>query len=560
MSTATCFTLAVIHFFVWVYAYEKWSSLFFSICATAAAAISVLDLEMMHARTPAEFGELLRWMHVSIATIIIALVWFIHHYLQTGRLWLAWLICGLRALALVPNFVMYPNASFREIYGLTDVAFLSETVSVPVGEQNPWYFLIRTASTLLLIYVLDAAISAWKQGKRMRALVLGGATTITIIMGVTSSSLMIRGILPSPLIGIIFVLIVLVMAVELSLDLIRAGQLSRDLFESRERVDLAVRAANLALWEWDIGRNEIWATEVGRASAGTIGPEHICFDHYLQLVQSDDREIVQQAVRRVLEGDRVFEAEYRMTDPDGATRWIAAYGRMERGVHDKPLRVRGVSMDITERKRAEDEFRKQRNELAHVQRVSTLGQFSAALAHEINQPLGAILRNAEAGELLLRQSPADLKELRDVFVDIQQDERRAAAVIERMRSLLRRSEPRFDARFDGLLQSLNFKAGDIVKKGQLLFRFLTLEQDYLLKIDQANMQREAAGLELAKAELGRTQTLHKKDVASEAALSVAVAKRDVATAKYAAAKGASRDERDHHQRIFALCAVRRDYQ
>lgn len=91
-------------------------------------------------------------------------------------------------------------------------------------------------------------------------------------------------------------------------------------------------------------------------------------------------------------------------------------------------------------------------------------------------------------------------------------------------------------RFDGLLEKVNFTAGDMVKKGQLLFQFLTLEQSYLLKIDQANLAYATAELKLANAELERTRTLQKKDVASQAALDVAVAKRDVAVANEAKAK------------------------
>lgn len=90
-------------------------------------------------------------------------------------------------------------------------------------------------------------------------------------------------------------------------------------------------------------------------------------------------------------------------------------------------------------------------------------------------------------------------------------------------------------RFDGLLDHVNFTAGDRVKKGQLLFQFSTVEQNYLLKIDQANLAHATAELQLANAELERTQTLQKKDVASRAVLDVAVAKRDVALAKVAKA-------------------------
>ena len=104
----------------------------------------------------------------------------------------------------------------------------------------------------------------------------------------------------------------------------------------------------------------------------------------------------------------------------------------------------GVSLDITERKHAEQEIERQRNELAHVARVSTMSQLASSLAHELNQPLGAILRNAEAGELFLQEPSPDLDELRAILVDIRKDDQRAGAVIDRMRALmaLRSSERR----------------------------------------------------------------------------------------------------------------------
>jgi RND family efflux transporter MFP subunit len=90
-------------------------------------------------------------------------------------------------------------------------------------------------------------------------------------------------------------------------------------------------------------------------------------------------------------------------------------------------------------------------------------------------------------------------------------------------------------RFDGLVKTINFRAGDIIKKGQLLVQLLTLEQDYLLKSDKANLARAAAELKLAEAELERSRVLQKKDIASKAQLDVAEAKRDVAAANHASA-------------------------
>ena len=89
-----------------------------------------------------------------------------------------------------------------------------------------------------------------------------------------------------------------------------------------------------------------------------------------------------------------------------------------------------------------------RREVAHVGRVTMMGQLASALAHEINQPLGAILRNAEAAELFMQNASPDLEEIRAIIADIRKDDQRAGAVIDRMRGLLKR-------------QPLNTKALDV---------------------------------------------------------------------------------------------------
>ncbi len=88
--------------------------------------------------------------------------------------------------------------------------------------------------------------------------------------------------------------------------------------------------------------------------------------------------------------------------------------------------------------RAEAETLERRHEVAHLTRVAMLGELSSALAHELNQPLGAILRNAEAGELFMADPAPDLDEIRAILVDIRKDNQRAGSVIDRMRGLLKR--------------------------------------------------------------------------------------------------------------------------
>jgi PAS domain S-box-containing protein len=106
----------------------------------------------------------------------------------------------------------------------------------------------------------------------------------------------------------------------------------------------------------------------------------------------------------------------------------------------KPTHFLGLKEDITARKQAELETAALRNSLAHVDRVSVLGQLASALAHELSQPLGAILRNAEAAEMMLQASSPDMDELRAINTDILRDDQRAGRVIDRLRSLLKRRE------------------------------------------------------------------------------------------------------------------------
>jgi len=103
--------------------------------------------------------------------------------------------------------------------------------------------------------------------------------------------------------------------------------------------------------------------------------------------------------------------------------------------------VLGLIVDITARKLAESEAIRQRAELTHFARVSTMGALAGSLAHELNQPLSAILNNAQAATRFLAAVPPDLVEVRGALEDIAQDTKRAGEVIRQMRNMVRRDEP-----------------------------------------------------------------------------------------------------------------------
>jgi signal transduction histidine kinase len=139
----------------------------------------------------------------------------------------------------------------------------------------------------------------------------------------------------------------------------------------------------------------------------------------------------------VLGGSRpLFRFECAATTPAGE-RWlaltVAALGRPEGGVIVS-------STDVTERKRAEMEVQRSREELAHFTRVSAMGELTASIAHELNQPLAGILANAEAARQFLNLTPPPLHEVQSILADIVEDDLRAADVIKRLRELLRKGK------------------------------------------------------------------------------------------------------------------------
>jgi PAS domain S-box-containing protein len=134
---------------------------------------------------------------------------------------------------------------------------------------------------------------------------------------------------------------------------------------------------------------------------------------------------------------RPFTMEYRLRNAGGEYRWVLDTG-VPRYTEWGFAGYIGSCLDITERKQADLQLQQQRDELAHLSRVTTLGGMATTLAHELNQPLGAVHSNAEAAEILLEKNPPDLGELRAILGDIRQDAWRAGEVIHRMRALLKR--------------------------------------------------------------------------------------------------------------------------
>jgi len=437
-------TLGAIHVVVWLQDRKAWENFVFSITALAAAGVAACELGLMHTDSVQRFGALMRWGHVPVFVLVAGIVGFVSLHFGTGRWWLGYAAVGVRLVSLVLNFIFEANLNYREISALKQIEFLGDRVwvvaqSVPSNRTR----IVELSSLLLLIFVVDASVTLWRKGgreARRRAAVVGGSIALFIVVAAVIASLIHTGVLHMPyLISFPFLAIVVAMGYELSRDVIRAARMADELRENAESMNLAAGVAQLALWRWDVPRDVIWVNPNGGRLYGIPEGDVISLPRFLETLHPDDREATREAVMRCLESDGAFRAEYRVMLPDGV-RWIGARGKVEFNGSRAPVRMRGVSIDITERKAAELEAGQHRAELTHLTRVTTLSELSGSLAHELNQPLAIILSNAQAAQRLLAQAPPDVAEVRDILTDIVEEDRRAGEVIQRLRALLQRGE------------------------------------------------------------------------------------------------------------------------
>lgn len=437
LAASTSLTMAVMYLMVWCNKRKAWSNLLFALSAMATVGLAVFELLVMQSETVEEYGRILRWAHVPSWILLLSLVGFVRLYMRAGRVWLAWVICGLRTLGLILNFVFTPNINYREISTLHHVQLLGETVSVAVGTPNPWMLIGQTSLLLFLIFLVDVSFSLWRRRERLSMQLLSISMAFFITIGLGQFVIVFWGIRPAPLFfSIYFLGLVAVMAWQMSWETIRASQLSDDLKKKDAWLALAADSAGVGLWLWDLATNQIWATERARIIYGFSPEEPISYEKFLSRLHPDDRDWVVEATQNCPREGTDFHYDYRIVLPDGNIRLINVLAKTILTPAGAPERMTGISIDITDRKLMEVQLQQKLAELAHVNRLFTMGQLTSTLAHELNQPLGAILRNAEAAELFLQEPLPDFDELRAIMVDIRRDNQRAGKVIDRMRAMI----------------------------------------------------------------------------------------------------------------------------
>ena len=220
-------------------------------------------------------------------------------------------------------------------------------------------------------------------------------------------------------------------------ELVNKDQALRD---SEERMRVAAEAVNLSIWEWELSKDEIWATNARRALLGLPASGKIGLEDFICRLHPDDRDRVRHTIDDTVQSGEDFDSEYRLILPDGVVRWMSMRGSVHFDDAGKPARLLGISIDITARKQAELDAQRDRAELSHLSRVALMGEMSASIAHELNQPLAGILSNAAAGQRFIDRGNVDQAEIRELLGDIVADGRRASDVVRGIRGMVKKGQ------------------------------------------------------------------------------------------------------------------------
>jgi PAS domain S-box-containing protein len=224
----------------------------------------------------------------------------------------------------------------------------------------------------------------------------------------------------------------------LEADLRALVRLSGELTRSEAYLEEAQRLSHTGSFGWRVSTGEVvWSKESFRI----FGYEQslgVTLEMVIQRVHPEDRALVQKTVDDASRDGKNFDYEYRLLMPDGSIKYVHVVAHAVRDQANE-LEFIGAVMDVTEARRVEQQMHQARTELAHVARVMTLGELTAAIAHEINQPLSAVVTGGRACLRWLTKEPPNVEEARSAVEGMIDSGIRAGEVISRLRAMMKKS-------------------------------------------------------------------------------------------------------------------------
>jgi PAS domain S-box-containing protein len=227
---------------------------------------------------------------------------------------------------------------------------------------------------------------------------------------------------------------------DLKLQIVEREQTERRLRQSEAYLAEAQRLARTGSWVWQVPGKEAlhlseeWFRIYGFDPTQGLPP----WEKRLERVHPEDRTKWQRALDQAIEKKSEYEVEYRLLLADGTIKHIRSLGHPVVNASGALVQFVGSSTDITERKQTEETLRQAQVDLAHVSRATTMGELTASLAHEVNQPIAAAVTDASTCARWLTRDHPDLEEAREAASRVVKDATRAAEIISRIRLLFKK--------------------------------------------------------------------------------------------------------------------------
>jgi len=239
-----------------------------------------------------------------------------------------------------------------------------------------------------------------------------------------------------------------------SRDVTKRKVAEEELRESEARFRTVADAAPVMIWMSSPDKlctffNKGWLEFTGRAIDQELG------SGWAEGVHANDLDQCLEVYGTSFDARQPFTMEYRLRRNDGEYRWVLDSGIPRFGSDGTFLGYIGSCFDITERRQSELDHQLQNMELARVGRVALMGELAASLAHEVNNPIGAMVTNANAGQRMIAGGNVENEELSDLLADIVADGHRAREVIEGIRNMVRKEKTtRALVRVDEIIRDL----------------------------------------------------------------------------------------------------------